>query len=900
MSSLNLALVVSLADKASRPLQRLGGNVQALGAQAERVGRRVSGIGATAVPRLTLPIIAFGGFSLRATGQLEQMEVAFESMLGGADRAKTMVKDLTDFAARTPFQLTGIGGATRQLLALKVPQREIIGELSVLGDVAAGAVVPLEDMAQIYAKTMAKGKAQTEELNQLSERGVPILDALVDLAARYGNEISKEDVYKAAERGQISFETLREALGLLTEEGGVFHRQMEKQSQTLFGLFSTLKDNVFNALAELGEKVSVTFSVKSNMQRFIDWVGDATERFKQFADERPGLVRLALNIVGIAATVGPALIALGVAVSVVGIAVSGLGAAIAVLAGPVGLAVAAIAGAAWLLRDRWGDVLEWLQNAWASMLAWFGGPGEDQSIFDWLTAPITGLFEWIPRAWEAAMAWIGANAPGIWAWLSSGTAGVFDWLTDQWDAAMAWIGASAPNIWAWLSAGTAGVFDWLTDQWDGIMARLASSGFDVWALFSFTEDFSAWTFGLVGSMLVALSAAVAAIDWGKVGKLLVVGLAGLGALLNSAVRGLFRALPVILVGAGKLLVAVFKGTLELLVGVVDGILGTDLLGAFERFRAWLANFSLLDVMAGWWSGVAGWFGRKWGEIKVVVQVVGWIAELAAYSLLDVMAGWWSGVAGWFGRKWGEIKVVVQVVGWIAELAAYSLLDAMAGWWSGTVAWFGRKWAAVKAVVQVVGWIAELAAFSLLDAMAGWWSGVASWFADKWAAVKAAVPVGEWLDALRGFSLWAVLTGWWDGVENMFREKWADILSVFPEFLQTRLGFDVDVPDIAVPDGVLALGDNAAQAAPAAAEALGVVRSDGSIHATSLGPEPRRSLFGRDAPGTAPATGPGGPVEARVGGEIRLAIDDERIRVKRLRSDNPDFDLSVEHGRSMAY
>ena len=89
----------------------------------------------------------------------------------------------------------------------------------------------------------------------MAERGVPILGALVKLAANYGNEISKEDVYKAAEKGQISFKAVSEALGLMTSEGGIFHKQMEKQSKTLFGLLSTVKDNVFNVTAVIGDSI---------------------------------------------------------------------------------------------------------------------------------------------------------------------------------------------------------------------------------------------------------------------------------------------------------------------------------------------------------------------------------------------------------------------------------------------------------------------------------------------------------------------------------------------------------------------------------------------------------------------------------------------------------------------
>ena len=167
-------------------------------------------------------------------------------MLGSAGAAAKMIERLTSFSAKTPFQLAGIGVATKTLLAFGVEGDAIIGKLQFLGDIAAGANVPLKDLAQIYGKSMAKGKAQTEELNQLAERGVPILSALVELAAKYGNNISKEDVYKAAEKGQIKFKAIEEALQLITAEGGIFNEQMKRQSETMAGLGSTTKDNVFS------------------------------------------------------------------------------------------------------------------------------------------------------------------------------------------------------------------------------------------------------------------------------------------------------------------------------------------------------------------------------------------------------------------------------------------------------------------------------------------------------------------------------------------------------------------------------------------------------------------------------------------------------------------------------
>ena len=307
MPKLDLALVVRTVDQATRPirniqravrqvgrstgLHRVGRNLRMTGRQFAQVGReaghfvkRIGSIGAVVAG-------AIGGFALTASAKMEQLQVALESMLGSADAAQDMVDDLSQFAARTPFQLQGIGASAKQLLAFGVDAADIIPTLQMLGDIAAGAGVPLADMAQIYGKSMAKGKAQTEELNQMAERGVPILDALVKLAEKYGNTISKEQVYKAAEKGNISAKTIGEALALLTAEGGVFNQQMVKQSETLTGLASTVKDNLFNTFAVLGDKISETFKVKDSMKELITFLGDLGEGLKLPFDEQTGLAR---------------------------------------------------------------------------------------------------------------------------------------------------------------------------------------------------------------------------------------------------------------------------------------------------------------------------------------------------------------------------------------------------------------------------------------------------------------------------------------------------------------------------------------------------------------------------------------------------------------------------------
>lgn len=65
-------------------------------------------------------------------GNLEQSEIAFTTMLGSEEKALTMLKELTDFAKKTPFELVGIRDSAKQLLAMGITQEKMIPTLKAL------------------------------------------------------------------------------------------------------------------------------------------------------------------------------------------------------------------------------------------------------------------------------------------------------------------------------------------------------------------------------------------------------------------------------------------------------------------------------------------------------------------------------------------------------------------------------------------------------------------------------------------------------------------------------------------------------------------------------------------------------------------------------------------------
>lgn len=233
-----------------------GGGFGSLAGVATRAGVAIGG--AIAVVR---------GFfsSLSGASKLEQLNISFETFLGNAEKAKTVVADLRKFADVTPFETEEVNKAGRSLLAFGFSAEELIPTLTKVGDVASGTGKDFNELALIYGKARAEGLIQNDTLNQLAEAGIPIYSEL----ARVLN-VNESQIRKLAEQGKIQFSDLQQAFTNLTSEGGRFAGLMERQSKSLDGLFSTLVSAIQNKLTNaMNDLLPV---IKSITKGFIDFL----------------------------------------------------------------------------------------------------------------------------------------------------------------------------------------------------------------------------------------------------------------------------------------------------------------------------------------------------------------------------------------------------------------------------------------------------------------------------------------------------------------------------------------------------------------------------------------------------------------------------------------------------
>lgn len=193
-------------------------------------------------------VVALGVASLTAAGDMEMLTTQFEVMLGSTEAAVAMMDQLKTFAASTPFALEDLATGTQQLLSFGVAENDVVDAMKLLGDTAGGNAEKLNGLVLAYGKVQAKGKASMEEINMLTERGVPIISTLREQLG-----VTEDAFFKLVSAGKIGRDDITQAFRTMTSEGGMFFEGMKKQSLTFQGLISTMKDNIKLMLAGIGE-----------------------------------------------------------------------------------------------------------------------------------------------------------------------------------------------------------------------------------------------------------------------------------------------------------------------------------------------------------------------------------------------------------------------------------------------------------------------------------------------------------------------------------------------------------------------------------------------------------------------------------------------------------------------
>ena len=199
---------------------------------------------------------------VQVRGQFQQLEIAFGTMLGSEQKAKDLMDQMITTAAKTPFDLAGIAGGAKQLLAYGTAADKVNDTLVRLGNIAAGLSIPLNDIVYLYGTTMVQGRLYAQDVRQFTGRGIPLVK---ELAKMYG--VTAEEINSMVSAGKIGFPEVEKVLNGMTDAGGQFYNLMEKQSASLTGMLSNLSDAWDSMLNDIG---------RANQEVFADAINGAS------------------------------------------------------------------------------------------------------------------------------------------------------------------------------------------------------------------------------------------------------------------------------------------------------------------------------------------------------------------------------------------------------------------------------------------------------------------------------------------------------------------------------------------------------------------------------------------------------------------------------------------------
>lgn len=180
-------------------------------------------------------------------GEFQQMENAIETITGSTSQMNKLMDEWKELTLRSPFRLSEIGQAGKQLLAYGIDVNKVTHDIEMLANVASGVSGNIGDIAYVYGTLKTQGRAYTRDILQFTMRGIPLMDELAKVM-----NVNVSELKGLIEAGKVGFPEVEKAMNRLTSEGGKFNNLIAKQATTLTGSVNRLKHEFELMLNEIG------------------------------------------------------------------------------------------------------------------------------------------------------------------------------------------------------------------------------------------------------------------------------------------------------------------------------------------------------------------------------------------------------------------------------------------------------------------------------------------------------------------------------------------------------------------------------------------------------------------------------------------------------------------------
>lgn len=291
--------LASINIKFSADLKQFSSEMQTAMRDISKLGDSFAAVGRGLTVGLTTPILGLGGLAVKTAADFETLRTSLlSSFQGNQAAADSAFKTIEKFATSSPYQVEEVLNAFIKLKNLGLDPSE--EALESYGNTASAMGKSLDQMIEAVAD------ATTGEFERLKEFGIK--------SKSEGDKVSFTFQGVTTTVGKNA----QEIEGYLMNIGNVnFAGAMDRQSETFKGRLSSLQDT----FASFGDSIGTI--ILEFMSPMIDSLQELAEYFKKLSPETQKTI---VVIAGLAAAIGPLLLAIGGLMQLVPVMVAGFAA----------------------------------------------------------------------------------------------------------------------------------------------------------------------------------------------------------------------------------------------------------------------------------------------------------------------------------------------------------------------------------------------------------------------------------------------------------------------------------------------------------------------------------------------------------------------------------------------
>lgn len=238
-----------------------------------------------------------------------QAKAGLEAFAGSAQKTDDILKDLRDFAQKTPYSLAELTQETKTMMARGMSPDLATESVKRLGAIAGGDINRLSHLALAFSQVNTKSQLMQQELNQLAEQGFNPLRTIAKATKKplEDIEVRLRELDKAKEAGLITSKHVFDALRLETSAGGDYATLLNKMSGEVGGLASRLRemfDEVkLDAMKLLDEEMKNALKTAIHYVGILKkWIAENKETAKSIVESAvsAGKAILAFHLLGLA------------------------------------------------------------------------------------------------------------------------------------------------------------------------------------------------------------------------------------------------------------------------------------------------------------------------------------------------------------------------------------------------------------------------------------------------------------------------------------------------------------------------------------------------------------------------------------------------------------------------